>query len=161
MARPHARKRAILSATLQTDLQQVEQARLPELRQIWTERLDEPLPPLRSPEIVRRMLAYRLQAAVHGGLSTTAKRKLAAIETRRTGPPPKKRAGAPLRLGVGAVLRREWQGVAHEVQVTASGFAHQGKAYRSLSEVARAITGSRWNGPLFFGLRDKTRAAGR
>lgn len=161
MGRVPARKRAVLRSTLATDLLQVEQARLPELRRIWGERLDEPAPPLRSPEIFRRMLAYRLQAAVYGDLSAAAKRKLAAIEARRTGPAPKKRARPRVQLGVGAVLHREWQGVAHEVQVTASGFEHQGKAYRSLSEVARAITGSRWNGPLFFGLRDKTRAAGR
>ncbi len=104
------------------------------------------------------MLAYRLQAAALGDLSPAAKRKLAAIEARRTSPP-KKRTAPPTRLGAGAILIREWRGVRHEVRVMGDGFIHQDQAYKSLSEVARAITGSRWNGPLFFGLRDKPKAA--
>ena len=53
----------------------------------------------------------------------------------------------------GTKLLREWRGVTHEVTVTDGGYEHQGKRYRSLSAVARAITGTQWSGPLFFGLR--------
>jgi hypothetical protein len=158
MARVGSRQRAILRDTLEADLQRVADARLRDLRTIWSEKFCQEPPPLRSPEIFRRMLAYRLQAAVFGDLSPAAKRKLTAIEARRANPP-KKRAAPPVRLGAGAVLIREWKGVRHEVRVAGSGFEHQGAHYKSLSEVARAITGSRWNGPLFFGLRDKPKAA--
>lgn len=157
MARRGLRQRAALQESLDADLERIATARLRDLRVIWSDRLGEAPPKLRSPEIFRRMLAYRLQAAVFGDLSVAAKRKLTAIETRRANPS-KKRAGAPVRLGAGAVLLREWKGVRHEVRVTGGGFEHQGTRYKSLSQVARAITGSRWNGPLFFGLRDKPKA---
>ena len=158
MARRGRLQREALRQSLDADLDRVAHARLSELRDIWLERLGHEPPPLRSREIFRRMLAYRLQAAVFGDLSAAARRKLVAIEARRTSPP-KKRASPRTRLGAGAILIREWQGVRHEVQVVGDGYVHQGTTYRSLSEAARAITGSRWNGPLFFGLRDKPKAA--
>src|ERR1022692_4514488 len=73
------------------------------------------------------------------------------------------REGRPLRLAAappvspGTVLMRNWQGTIHEVKVINGGVSYKGKRYRSLSEVARLITGARWNGPLFFGLRGKSR----
>jgi hypothetical protein len=60
----------------------------------------------------------------------------------------------------GAVLAREWNGQMHRVAVLTDGFAWNGKTYPSLSKIAQAITGTRWNGPKFFGMRDKTRKAG-
>jgi hypothetical protein len=65
---------------------------------------------------------------------------------------------APLRtLEPGVVLIREWGGVKHKVAVVESGFSFRGQRYRSLSAVARLITGSRWSGPLFFGLKNRTK----
>ena len=157
MVRPTKARRASLRHTLDQDLARVATARLADLREIWLERLGYEPPPLRSREIFRRMLAYRLQAAVHGDLSFNVRRKLAALETQRAAPR-RKRVPPPLRLGHGAVLIREWKGVRHEVRVVGDGFNHAGATYRSLSEVARAITGSRWNGPLFFGLREPAKA---
>jgi hypothetical protein len=61
----------------------------------------------------------------------------------------------------GAVLIRQWGGVKHLVVVLESGFSFRGQRYRSLSEVARLITGSRWSGPLFFGLKNRTKAEAR
>jgi hypothetical protein len=151
-------KRTDLRATLEADLDDVEDARLSELRVIWKEKLGYEPPPLRSREIFRRMLAYRLQAAALGDLSAAAKRKLAAMETRRAMPGQTPRP-TTIRLSPGTLLIREWKGVRHEVRVLADGFSHQGVVYKSLSEVARAIAGTRWNGPLFFGLRDKPGAA--
>jgi hypothetical protein len=158
MAKISGLRRRQLSHSLEDDLRTVSTARLSELREIWSLRLGQDPPPLRSREIFRRMLAYRLQAAVHGDLSPEARRKLVAIEARRTSPRTKAKP-APIRLGAGAVLIREWKGVRHEVRVTPDGFSHEEVVYKSLSEVARAISGTRWNGPLFFGLRDKTRVA--
>jgi hypothetical protein len=145
-------------ASLQADLAAVAVARLSELRAIWSDRLNEDPPTLRSPEIFRRMLAYRLQEAVHGGLSAACRRRLAQIEARRAAPPAKA-SPAPVRINPGATLIRVWKGVRHEVRVVAGGYDHEGQSYKSLSEVARAITGTRWNGPLFFGLRDKAKEA--
>ena len=65
------------------------------------------------------------------------------------------RQRAPARLLAGTRLCREWRGAEHVVTVLQDGFDYQGRRYESLSAVARAITGTRWNGPLFFGLRSK------
>jgi hypothetical protein len=145
-------------SSLQADLEAVAAARLSELRAIWSDRLAEAPPTLRSREIFRRMLAYRLQEAVHGGLSAASRRKLVQIEAQRADPAAKA-PPAPVRINPGATLVRSWKGVRHEVSVVASGYDHEGQTYKSLSEVARAITGTRWNGPLFFGLRDKANEA--
>jgi Protein of unknown function (DUF2924) len=145
--------------SLQADMEAVSRGRLPELRDIWRERLDEEPPALRSREIFRRMLAYRLQEAVHGGLCAASRRKLDQIEARRSAPEIARITPPRVRLGAGATLIREWKGVRHEVRVIPDGFVHDGRTYKSLSEVARAITGTRWNGPLFFGLREKKEAA--
>ena len=114
------------------------------LRAMWQEQFGLP-PKLRSPDLLRHLLAWRLQAEVHGGLDRESRRKLA-----------RRGAVVPVgqHLGLGAVLRRDWQGRRIEAVVEADGFRWEGKLYPSLSAVARAVTGSRWNGPRFFGLRE-------
>ncbi len=119
------------------------------LRSLWRARYGAP-PALRSPELLRLMLAWRIQAAQAGGLDRDAK-----LALRR---PVAKRGG--LEPVPGARLVREWQGRTHEVVVmNDGGFLYRGDRYGSLSEVARAITGVRWNGPRFFGLRKEALAA--
>jgi hypothetical protein len=113
------------------------------LRAEWR-RLYGPPPKLRSVDLLRRILAWKLQADRFGGIDRELRKAL-------TAKPPRK-AKSP-RLSNGARISREWQGRRYDVEQTAEGFAHQGKTYGSLSEVAREITGSRWNGPRFFGLR--------
>ena len=117
------------------------------LRAAWRARYGAP-PLLRSVELLRLMLAWRLQAAALGALDREARRQL-------------KRRGAleaeGLALGIGARLRREWQGRTVEVEVEALGFRWQGTLYPSLSAAATAIAGTRWNGPRFFGLREPRR----
>ena len=113
------------------------------LRAAWHTRYAAP-PPLRSVEMLRLMLAWRLQAEALGGLDRGSRRQL-------------KRRGTleaeGLALGVGTRLRREWQGRIVEVEIEATGFRWQGTLYPSLSAAATAIAGTRWNGPRFFGLR--------
>lgn len=110
-----------------------------------------------SQALMRRFIAYRLQERQHGGLSPTALRALerwAAPGSVNTRPRP------TLRPGVRLV--RSWQGKTHTVEVTDRGYVWQGQIHRSLSTIARAITGTRWSGPRFFGLQDthgKTRPA--
>ena len=90
------------------------------------------------------MLAWRLQAEALGGLDRESRRQLKRRGTLQV---------EGLALGVGTRLRREWQGRLVEVEIEASGFRWQETLYPSLSAAASAITGTRWNGPRFFGLR--------
>lgn len=103
-----------------------------------------------------RILAYQLQADRLGDLDAESQRLLdGAGSPEDVG----KRAMATDRLIAdvrpGTMLAREWNGRMHRVAVLTDGFAWNGKTYRSLSKIAQAITGTRWNGPRFFGLRDK------
>lgn len=113
------------------------------LRVEWRKRYGEP-PKMRSRELLARLLAWRIQADAFGGLDATTIRLLKAEQL----PPPK-----PL-LSVGTRLSREWLGRRYDVDVLEKGFRYAGVDYRSLSEVARVITGTRWNGLRFFGLRE-------
>jgi len=113
------------------------------LRDEWRKRYGQP-PKMRSRELLARLLAWRVQADAFGGLDATTIRLLKSDKL----PPPK-----PL-LAPGTRLARDWQGRRYEVDVLEKGFRFNGADYRSLSEVARAITGTRWNGLRFFGLRD-------
>lgn len=121
------------------------------MRALWSQRLPKPFPPkLKSPEIFRGLLGCKLREQVEGGLSDAARRKLAEIERKsKTG----ERVELLPRLNPGVRLEREYQGVLHEVDVVESGFSYKDTTYGSLSEVARAITGARWSGPRFFGLK--------
>ena len=112
------------------------------VRAEWRKRLGEP-PKLRSVDLLRRNLAWRMQAAVFGGLDD----KTLAMIRGRPAPGPELRSGS--------LIAREWQGVRHEVEVIDGGFRYNGETYDSLSKIARLITGTRWNGPRFFGLRAK------
>jgi site-specific DNA recombinase len=118
---------------------------LDELRDVWRKTYGPP-PKLRSVELLRLMLAWRLQADRLGGLDQDTRRKLA-----RRGPVQPE----GLDLGVGTVLSRKWQGRRVEVIVEREGFRHEGQLYPSLSAAATAIAGTRWNGPRFFGLLAK------
>ena len=116
---------------------------LAQLRAAWPARYGSP-PSTRSPELLRLMLGWRLQAAGYGGLDVASRRQL-----ERTGPLECEGRA----LGAGARLTRQWQGQRVDVVVTNDGFEWNGTSYKSLSSVATAIAGSRWNGPRFFGLR--------
>ncbi len=126
-----------------------------QLKDAWKEGLGTEPPAIRSREILLRLLAWRLQSGSLGGLDAPTElklRKIAKAFERDGSYEPKIRRD----LSPGVVLMREWKGVTHKVTVTASGFQHQGKGYRSLSDIARTITGTRWSGPRFFGLEQKT-----
>lgn len=128
---------------------ELEDLGLEALRDIWRGRFGAP-PSLRSPELLALMLAWRIQAHAEGGLDGDVRRTLRRSTAPKAAPPP-----AP-----GVRLVREWQGVRHEVITQDDGqFLYQDRRYRSLSQIARQITGSRWNGPRFFGLRDGAAAA--
>ena len=119
------------------------------LRAVWRKRYGPP-PKLRSVQLLQLSLAWRIQAEAFGGLDAETKRRL-----RRGGAG----AAAADRLQAGVRLIREWKGMPHEVVVEEEGYRYAGKVWTSLSEIARHISGTRWNGPKFFGLRTDDKAA--
>jgi hypothetical protein len=106
--------------------------------------------------LLLRVLAYRLQADVLGDLDGESQRLLdRSVSPEDAGQRAVEVARRTAKLRPGTVLGREWNGQMHRVSVLSDGFAWNGRTYPSLSRVAFAITGTRWNGPKFFGLRDK------
>ena len=118
-----------------------------ELKQLWRDLYDREPPPYNKPFLIKR-LAYRIQELAYGGLSARAEAKLKELieeEDRRVkGKLPVRKGDRPI---AGTRLIREWQGVEHCRTVLDDGFEYQGRRYKSLSAIARAITGTRWNGP--------------
>jgi hypothetical protein len=108
-----------------------------------------------GPDLLRRSIAHRVQEKAYGGLSRSAQRLLDQMMKAFAAKPGGKIV-LPRRIKPGSVLVREWKGKSHRVMVLADGFAYDGKTFGNLSEIAVLITGTRWNGPRFFGLRTKT-----
>jgi len=132
-------------------------ARLPELglgelRQQWRALYKSAASPHLSRELLLRAVAYRMQEVAFGGLRPEHRRQFRQIveEFNQTG---EVRRRARLELKSGTRLVREWRGRTYEVLVLDDGFSWQGTEYRSLSAIARKITGTAWSGPLFFGLK--------
>ena len=139
-----------MSADLAQLLAAIQDMGVEGLRSVWRERLGEP-PPIRSRDILRRALAEQLQMA-GAGRDAALDRRLAKVAAQhRTGCKPKVRTTT---FKPGSTLVREWQGERHQVEVAADGYIWNGQKHASLSKVARLITGVRWNGPRFFGLRE-------
>jgi hypothetical protein len=128
-----------------------------ELLALWMATLGKPPAALRtSRELLASALAWQLQERKFGGLSAAIERKLrvlARAHERKQRSPQLPTASTNLRPGT--VITKQWRGAQHMVMVLADGFQHQGRVYGSLSHVAREITGTRWNGPAFFGLRQR------
>jgi hypothetical protein len=124
-----------------------------ELKQLWRDLYDREPPPYNKPFLIKR-LAYRIQELAYGGLSSRTEARLKELieeEDRRVkGKQPLRKSDRPI---AGTRLIREWKGVEHAVTVLANGYEYRGRPYKSLSAIARAITGTRWNGPAFFALR--------
>ena len=129
------------------------ESELPTLRAGWADLFRRPPRKGISRRLPLYALAYNTQARAHGGLRPATRHKLlqADREEPSTGATTRRRErrGA---LSPGSRLVREWQGRSYTVEVTDRGFLYGGRQYRSLSEVARTITGARWSGPRFFGL---------
>ena len=143
---------------LKEEIEALDSLDLDLLRRRWRSLLGRPAPAWLSPGLLRRILAYQHQVARVGDIDRASRRAL--------GDAPKPggvssicgRGNATMALRPGVVLEREYDGVIHRVTVTAAGCSWNGQEFRSLSQAARAITGTRWNGPRFFGLRMVERA---
>jgi DUF2924 family protein len=148
---------ALLSyaAPLETILSDLEGLDLEGLRRQWRNRLGGEATAHLPRWLLVKVLVYRLQVAAFGGLDRSVQRSIYGIGgegavgfDRRD---PKTREGVELKSG--ALLVREWQGKLERVMVLEEGFAWNGKTYGSLSQIAKAMTGTQWNGHRFFGLR--------
>jgi hypothetical protein len=145
-------RRKQASTTLAADLAALEELSREELRQRWVDLYDTPCPPYISRVLMLRALAYRMQEQALGGLDRATRRRLERATTDLA-------AGCPLtapapKIKPGTRLLREWQGVVHEVIVLERGVEYRDKTWPSLSAVAGEITGARWSGPRFFGLKE-------
>lgn len=126
----------------------------PVLKDRWRELFDTE-PPAYNRRFLENRLAYRIQELAHGGLSREATERLKAMARQYADQKPADRKARPaLRPIAGTKLVREWQGVEHCVTVRHDDFEYLGRPYKSLSSVARAITGTKWNGWVFFGLKN-------
>ncbi|WIY53947.1 DUF2924 domain-containing protein [Devosia sp. YIM 151766] len=144
--------------SIPTRLVALKTATTPDLKQQWRDLFENEPPPFNRRYLETR-LAYRIQELSLGGLKLETIRRLERMGEALDGGDRKQRS---IRIDrdrpiTGTRLIREWQGVEHVVTVTVDAFEWQGQPYRSLSAIARAITGTRWNGWAFFGLKNHRR----
>jgi hypothetical protein len=129
-----------------------------ELKAKWREVWRKPAPDI-GPDLLRRGIAWKLQARVHGDLPIHVRRQLESVLAKLRRGEPVTSARPSIRPG--ARLVREWHGKTYNVVVLENGFEHDGRQYRSLTHVARAITGTHQSGTLFFGLTKRLPAKSR
>jgi hypothetical protein len=169
---PVKRRKAVdLSKSVEAEVASLRDLTVDELRRPWRTMTGQAAP-IRFPRfLVLRMVAYELQARVFGDLDKASIEYLDRIADKLTSPAARSLKGlARAQMAVppierrpmkpGSLLVREWKGVLHRVTVLDRGFAWNGEVYDSLSTIARAITGTDWSGPRFFGLRDRKGGAG-
>jgi DUF2924 family protein len=142
--------RAIGREALAAEIASLSKTGTDELRERWKAMFGKAPSRDIGRSFLTRAIAYRLQEKAFGGLKPSTQRLFAEFAYDGANGP----AAAQSRIvRPGAVLVREWHGIHHQVSVLEKGFQFRGKRYRSLSEVAREITGTRWSGPMFFGLK--------
>jgi hypothetical protein len=142
-----------MTDTVLTRLAALKSAPIVDLKRQWRDLFGTEAPPYNRTYLESR-LAYRIQEIAFGGFKAETRARLAALaEQLGEGRVKSRSLRSDNRPVTGTQLVREWQGVEHAVMVTRDGYEYEGRPYKSLSAIARAITGTRWNGPLFFGLR--------
>ena len=143
-----------MSGTVLRQIAMLKTRSTPELHDMWRELFDRE-PPVLGRRYLEDRIAYRVQELHFGGLSDRARRRLDALADQLEPKAARRRdAGRPI---AGTQLRREWNGIEHVVNVREHDFEYNGRPYKSLSAIARSITSVRWNGPLFFGLRQNSK----
>ena len=127
-----------------------------ELRALWTQVLAEKPPPCLGRDGLALGIAHAMQERRYGGLTKAVSKELDRLLAHALGEaasdtPPRPTLPLPR---TGTVLVREWQGTTHHVTIVNDGFLWNGHTHRSLSGIAQAITGTKWSGPRFFGMRE-------
>jgi hypothetical protein len=132
---------------IEAEIKQIQTLGIEALRKRWRAMFGAPPPKALSKHITARMIAYRIQEEAFGGLDRDT---IKSLERLAQGKAPSE---LNRRLKIGTVLIREYEGKRYTVTVAADGFLWEGQTYSSLSTIAQLITGTKWNGPRFFGLR--------
>jgi hypothetical protein len=151
--------RTSTSTSIEDEIAHLRGLNLKGLRSRWQGVFQKAAPAHLTQHLLFAVIAYRIQADRFGDLDHATRQMLDGIATQEAGPALSARLASfnqkRAKLTPGTVLVREWDRQSQRVMVLADGFAWNGQTYDSLSKVAFAITGTRWNGPRFFGLRDK------
>jgi hypothetical protein len=162
MSRARSVARKTTHVSLEDEIARLRGLDIKALRARWRTVFGGNAPPHLPRHLLFAIIAYRLQAEVFGDLDAETLKLLKKIDLApsRTEAVPLTEALEQRRriLSPGTILMRDWNGQTHRVMVVGQGFAWEGTTYDSLSKIAQAITGSKWNGPRFFGLRDKSSA---
>ena len=138
-----------LSKEISEQLESLRQQNRAALRDLWHQLFGRlPSEDLRK-DIMVRVLAYKIQEKAGGRVRASTRRQLRQLLDKHI----QNSSGTPLKIKLGTRLIREWQGQIHNVIVSERGYDYQGQLYGSLSEIARVITGTRWSGPRFFGVK--------
>jgi hypothetical protein len=139
-------------SALVREIEQLQEATSTDLKQRWRALYGNAAPRRISRDLLLRALAYRIQEKALGGLKPSTRRLLTKIAADASARRSIQVTPEPA-LKPGTVLLREWHGTQHQVIVREKGIVFNGKQYKSLSQVAYRITGTKWSGPLFFGLK--------
>jgi Protein of unknown function (DUF2924) len=159
MEKKRRNSRASTKMSLEHEIAHLRGLDLKGLRSRWQSVFQRSAPTHLTQHLLFAVIAYRIQADRFGDLDHATKQVLDRTVAKEAGPAMSARLASfdqkRNELSPGTVLVREWDRRSQRVMVMADGFAWNGKTYDSLTKVAFAITGTRWNGPRFFGLRDK------
>jgi hypothetical protein len=155
-AHSHRAKAGAAADAVAAQLDALESMPIAKLRVAWRRHYRAEPPKRVNRELLLLAVAWKIQEQAYGGLTAATKRRLAELAASMERDGDVKRARVA-RLKPGAKLVREWQGRTHTIVVVDDGFTWQGRQWQSLSAIARAITGARWSGPRFFGLKETSR----
>ena len=144
---------------VEAELDRLATTPIADLRKRYRELFRTEPPKAFGPDLLRRSVAHRIQEKAYGGLPVPTRRLLDQL-VKAAMAKPNGRLELPRRIKPGSELVRTWKGRSYRVMVMADGFAYDGKTFASLSEIASEITGTRWNGPRFFGLRSASTREG-
>ena len=149
----HCEQEVRMNENLEKNIKRLEKLNLGQLRSEWTQVLSKSRPKISSAQFLRYLIAWNLQEKAYGGLSDRARRQLKdlAVKYREN---PDYCPSLSLRFKPGTVLTRHWNGKRHDAMVLEDSYQYEGRIFGSLSEIATHITGSRWSGPVFFGLKE-------
>ncbi len=146
-----------MSERLEVEIAALPKMNIAQLQAKWRQALKQAPPPHVRKQLLVPLLAYKLQEQAYGGLKPEVKRRLRELAAGFNRNP--RKAGGKftdsIRIKPGTRLIRQWEGKTHQVTVGEAGFEYNGECYKSLSVIARLITGTRWSGPLFFGLKGR------
>jgi hypothetical protein len=159
MQKQRRRGRPSPPSSVEDEIEHLRSLNVGGLRSRWQGIFQKPAPAHLTQHLLFAVIAYRLQAERFGDLDHATRQMLEGLGAKEAGPALSARLAnfdqKRTKLMPGTVLVREWDRQSQRVMVLAEGFAWNGQTFDSLSKVAFAITGTKWNGPRFFGLRDK------